>query len=203
VTALINLSVPAASSFGRWSRRLYGYCRYHGYMLWPDYGLSNDLVADTIAPDQRQWSIRWPSRRQPLITITLPAQAADVASRLAINEESEPATWSRQGTDLNAIIDLFAGQRRCLNPAGLRAQAEMQLPPGPAPFWCHAQSFSPVLSTSKWTGWASPSAAAGGGRDTTSVAERWLRVVCSGTRTARPSRLIIEPISPSASLREC
>ena len=60
-------------------------------------------------------------------------------------------------------------------------------------------SFSPVLSTNKWMRRASPLAAVvGGNRGTAKVAERRLSVVWSGTRSVKPSRLMIEPINPSA-----
>jgi hypothetical protein len=61
-------------------------------------------------------------------------------------------------------------------------------------------NFSPVLSTSKCTDRASPSAPAlfGCHRGTTSVADRRVSVAWSGTGGVRPSRLMNEPVRPSA-----
>ena len=38
-----------------------------------------------------------------------------------------------QGADLSAVIDVFAGQRRSHDLAGLSIDTEVQFPPGPAP----------------------------------------------------------------------
>jgi hypothetical protein len=39
----------------------------------------------------------------------------------------------KQGAGQDAIVDLFAGQRRCHDLTGLGIHTEMQLPPSPAP----------------------------------------------------------------------
>ncbi len=59
-------------------------------------------------------------------------------------------------------------------------------------------SFRPMLSTSRCMGSLSAPALAFPGRGTSSVAERRLKVVWSGTRKLRPSKPMMEPISPSA-----
>ena len=59
------------------------------------------------------------------------------------------------------------------------------------------QSLRPVLSTSRCNGSALLPAPMLTGRGTSSIAARRLRVVWSGTRSASPSRPMMEPIRPS------
>jgi hypothetical protein len=42
-----------------------------------------------------------------------------------VNEDNEPVSWVEQGTDQDATADLFAGQRRCHDLAGLGRCADV------------------------------------------------------------------------------
>jgi hypothetical protein len=106
--------------------------------------------------------------------------------------DSEPVTWwimgpARTPSSISLLVNSdatiwpvsastprcsFRQDRRVLEPCFSTSHS-------PAP-----HNFSPVLSTTKWTGRASSSAAVGGGRGTANVAERRLSVGWSGTRCA-------------------
>src|SRR5258708_7570514 len=105
-----------------------------------------------------------------------------------------------QGTDLRAVIDIIGGQRRGDDPTRVGITPMCSLRHGrrrlvpcfstnhsPAP-----HSFNPVLSTRRCTG-----PALDGGRATASVSARRLSVEWSGIARSRPSRWMMEPISPS------
>src|SRR3954452_14446115 len=117
-----------------------------------------------------------------------------------MNEAIGPSTWSSKGPTCApsstswvvsvaaTIWPVSASRPRC----NLRQDRRVLVPcfsishsPGP-------HSFRPVLSTSRCTG-----SVPDRGRGTSSVSARRLRVVWSGTERARPSRPMMEPISPS------
>ena len=116
-------------------------------------------------------------------------------------ERGERATHLiEQGTDLRSIVDVAGGQNCRGDLAGVGVHGNMRLAPRPPCLravllkqpLARAQSFSPVLSTRRCTGPASDR-----GRNTSSVSARRLSVVWSGTARSRPSKAMIEPMSPS------
>ena len=112
-----------------------------------------------------------------------------------------------QAIDLGTVVHLLGRERGGDDLTRSGIEADVQLPPRPARAGAvflnqplaSPHSFSPVLSTSRCKGAASPPASVLGrdGRGTSSVAERRLRVVWSGTRSASPSRSTMEPTRPS------
>src|SRR4051794_40563711 len=107
-----------------------------------------------------------------------------------------------QHTGQRGVIDLFSAQLNCSDPAtfgimpmcSLRQDRRREVPcfstsHSPAPW-----SFSPVLSTRRCNG-PVPHRRSGG---MLSVLLRRLIAEWSGTLRSRPSRAIMEPMSPSA-----
>ena len=114
-----------------------------------------------------------------------------------------------QGADLRGIIGIPVGQHRCDDLPGAGIHADVQLSPRPAragavlldqPFAGPTQAQAGAVHQQvHGLGIAARSVLPDRcGRGTSSVAARRLKVVWSGTRRARPSRLMIEPIRPSA-----
>jgi hypothetical protein len=113
-----------------------------------------------------------------------------------------------QPANLRRIVHPFVGQRFSNDLAGAGIYTEVKLPPRPARLG--AMLFDQPLARARTaSGRCCLSVSAGAalspaavllncGRGTANVAERPLSVVRSGTRNVRPSRLMIEPIRPSA-----
>jgi hypothetical protein len=111
-----------------------------------------------------------------------------------------------QRANLDRIVQLFAGQRRGHNLAGIGIHAKVQIPPRPSragamfldqPFARTAQLQAGAVHQQVQGLRIVPNVGVAGLQLWHGQRRRaGLRVVWSGTRSFRPSKLMIEPISP-------
>src|SRR5439155_3439302 len=109
-----------------------------------------------------------------------------------------------QGTDLRAVIDIIGGQCRGDDPTRVGIDADVQFAPRPAPAravlfdqpFASARQFQPSAIHQQMYGFG-----AGRRSATSSVSARRLSVEWSGMARSRPSRRMMEPISPSVCRR--